>query len=65
MTLWLVVGADGLPRDVAVKAPLSPALDAAAVDAVKKWKFSPATRNGKPVPVAIAVMVIFHPTAGP
>jgi len=58
--LGLVVGSDGLPRDITVSRPLSPDFDAAAIDAVKKWKFSPATRDGKPVATAIKVEVNFH-----
>jgi TonB family protein len=58
--LWLVVGSDGLPRDIAVSRPLSPDFDAAAIDAVKKWKFSPATKDGKPVAAKVNVEVSFH-----
>ena len=32
----------------------------AAMDAVKKWKFSPAMRDDKPVAVQIKVEVNFH-----
>ncbi len=39
--LGLVVGPDGLPLDITVSTPLSPEFDAAAIDAVKKWTFSP------------------------
>lgn len=53
----LVVGADGLPNDVKVAQGASPELEEAAVDSVKKWKFAPATRDGKPVPVRIKVEV--------
>jgi TonB family protein len=60
VTLNLIVGTDGLPRTVSVAESLSPAFDAAAVDAVKRWKFSPATRAGKPVPVQIVLQVTFH-----
>jgi protein TonB len=35
-------------------------LDQAAVDAVTQWKFSPATRNGKPVAVYFILTVNFR-----
>jgi TonB family protein len=61
VTVTLIVGTDGLPQNVNVNRSLSPAFDAAAVDAVKKWKFSPATYDGKPVKVPVEVEVEFHP----
>jgi TonB family protein len=58
--LGLVVGSDGLPRDITVSHPRSPKLDEAAIAAVKKWRFSPATKDGKPVATSILVEVRFH-----
>ena len=60
VVLDLVVDADGLPRDIKVYLPLSPEFDEAALDTVKKWKFSPATRDGKPIATQIEVEVSFH-----
>jgi TonB family protein len=60
VVLELVVGSDGLPRDITVSRPLSPEFDEAALDAVKKWKFSPATKDGKPIATQIMVEVDFH-----
>ena len=42
---YLVVDADGLPRDIKVYLPLSPEFDEAAIDAVKKWRFSPGNQR--------------------
>src|SRR5499427_9071364 len=36
------------------------AFEASAVDTVKKWKFSPAKKDGKPVPVQITVEMKFQ-----
>jgi TonB family protein len=62
VTLTLVVGSDGAPRDVAVSGALSPDLDQAAVDAVKRWRFKPAIKDGKPIPVKMEVELAFHLT---
>ena len=60
--LRAVVDTEGVPHDLAVSRSLSPAFDAAASKAVNTWRFSPATRNGKPVSAQIAVQVTFHST---
>lgn len=57
--LWVIVDKDGLPRDARISHSLSPELDNAALDAVSKWKFSPATRYGKPISVRVNVVVNF------
>ena len=36
-----------------------PLLDAAALDAVKQWQFTPTLLNGVPVPVIMTVTVQF------
>jgi TonB family protein len=58
--LRLVVGADGLPRDIKVTTPLGMGLDEKAVEAVRQWRFDPGRKDGEPVAVEIAVMVDFH-----
>jgi len=60
VVLWMVVEADGLPRDMKVVRSLGPEFDEAAKDAVKSWKFAPATKDDEPVAVAINVKVSFH-----
>jgi TonB family protein len=60
VVLSLVVGTDGQPRDIKVVRPLRDGLDQKAVDAVKSWKFQPATKDGKPVAVQITVEVQFR-----
>ena len=35
-------------------------LDMAAVDAMKRWRFKPATRNGQPIAAAVFVEMSFH-----
>jgi protein TonB len=57
--LELVVGPDGRPRDITVFSSLAPDFDGEAIDSVKKWKFHPATLDGKPVATKIHVEVTF------
>jgi len=58
--LSLIVGPDGWPRAVKVARALGKGLDEKAIKAVRQWRFAPATRNGKPVAVMIAVEVQFR-----
>lgn len=36
-------------------------LDRAALEAVRRWRFQPATRNGKPVAAEVSVPIVFNP----
>jgi protein TonB len=58
--LWLVVGTDGRPRNIRVSRTLGYGLDEKAIEAVRKWRFKPATKDGKPVAVEVSVQVNFH-----
>jgi periplasmic protein TonB len=58
--LWVVVGPDGQTRDITVARTLGFGLAQEAIDAVKKWKFEPAMREGKPVAVLVNVEVTFR-----
>lgn len=60
VVLQLVVDADGLTRDITVDRGLTKETEQAAIDAVKQWKFTPASREGHPVPVQVKVEVSFH-----
>ena len=56
--LETVIGADGHVTSVHVLRSI-PLLDQAAMDAVKRWSFTPTLLNGTPVPVALTVTVRF------
>ena len=57
-----VIGADGRVSAVRVLRSI-PALDQAAIDAVKRWTFTPTLLHGRPVPIAMTVTVRFALTA--
>jgi protein TonB len=54
-----IIDKQGTVTDVKVLKPLPMGLDKAAADAVAKWKFKPATLNGKPVDVYYNLTVNF------
>jgi len=57
----LIVDAQGNPQNVHVLRSLGMGLDEKAVEAVRKYKFKPAMKDGHtPVPVAMAVQVNFN-----
>ncbi|RDZ28356.1 energy transducer TonB [Lysobacter silvisoli] len=64
VVLRVNVGSDGVPGEVDfARRSASRDLDRAAQDAVRKWRFTPATRNGKPVPAVVEVPITFQPQA--
>ena len=58
--LWIVVDTEGHARNIHVLKSLGMGLDEKAIEAVRQWKFEPATKDGKPVAVKVAVEVSFH-----
>lgn len=59
--VWLecVVSVEGEPTEIKVKKGLHERLDAAAVVALKQWRFRPGTKHGEPVPTTITVEFTF------
>jgi TonB family protein len=55
----LLVDPQGMPENVRVLKSLNPGLDRNALDAVKKYRYLPAMRDGEPVPAVITVGVDF------
>ena len=58
--LAMVVMADGKVRDVTITKSLERSLDQQAIAAVRTWKFTPATKDGKPVAVHVQAEVSFR-----
>ncbi len=58
--LTLVVDAEGSPRQIRVQQAAGMGLDERAIDAVRQWRFEPATKNGQPVPVRLLVETNFR-----
>ena len=59
VTMDCVVLDDGTIGEVKVTKSLHPALDKEAIATVRKWVLSPATVDGKPVPVQVEVEMQF------
>ena len=60
VVLWVVIGADGRPKQIRVQRTLGMGLDEKAIDAVRKWRFQPAEKNGQPVAVQVNIEVNFR-----
>jgi feruloyl esterase len=60
VVLSALIDSDGSVKAVKVLRPLEPSLDAEAVNAVKKWKFAPAKKDGQPVACMLNVEVEFR-----
>jgi TonB family protein len=58
--LSLIVGIDGLPRNVKVEKGIGYGLDENALEAVRKWKFQPAMKNRRLVETHISVTTSFE-----
>jgi TonB family protein len=58
--LGLIVGTDGRPLSVWITRPLGLGLDEKAIEAVQKWRFEPATKDGEPVAVFLNVETSFR-----
>jgi periplasmic protein TonB len=60
VVLWVVIGPDGHARDIRISRALGMGLDQKAMEAVRKWRFEPALKDGHPVAVQVNVEVNFR-----
>jgi periplasmic protein TonB len=58
--LWAVIDAEGRPRELRIARPLGMGLDEKATEAVSRWRFTPALKDGRPVAVQIGIEVVFR-----
>jgi len=56
----LIVDAHGLPQNIHVVRPLGMGLDEKAMEAIRKYRFKPAMKDGKPVAAVMTVEVDFR-----
>jgi len=55
--LYAEVNSEGIPQNIKVVGQSGTGLDDKAVDAVKKWRFEPGIKDGKPVTVVTAIAI--------
>jgi TonB family protein len=60
VVLAIVIDETGVPRSFRVTRPLGLGLDEKAIEAVQKWRFKPAVKDGRPVAVQASVEVNFR-----
>ncbi len=60
VALYVEVWPDGGARNIRVEKSLDAGLDQKAIEAVRQWRFEPATKDGERVPVGATVVVNFR-----
>ena len=58
--LTIVINEEGFVYELRAMEGNNPILEAAAIDAVKQWQYSPTLLNGMPVPAQAMVTVVFN-----
>ncbi len=60
VSIICTIGADGSLREFAIEQMTSPVFAVAALDAIQKWRFSPALKDGHPVEGKVRVPMHFN-----
>lgn len=60
VAISITVGIDGIPRDLRVVSSPNPKLEKPALEAVRQWRFRPATCDREPVEAKVAVEIDSH-----
>jgi len=58
--LFIVIEADGVVGNITLQQGMGYGLDEQAAEAVRQWRFQPATKNGSPVAMKAEVEVGFR-----
>ena len=58
--LSMIVGEDGIPRDLCLMQPAGYDLDGQAAKAARQYRFEPAKKDGEPIPARITIEVNFR-----
>lgn len=59
VVLAVEVNPNGMVQNIKVNYSLGKDIDNNAIEAVKKWRFEPATQDGKPITVVTAIAILF------
>lgn len=54
-----IIGTDGLVRNARVVRSLGPEFDENSIEALRRWKFEPGLKDGKPIDVKISIEIEF------
>jgi protein TonB len=60
VVLEILVGTDGKVKDAQILRTANPLFDESAVDAVRRWEFTPALVNGVPTPIVLLAELDFN-----
>ncbi|WP_162179799.1 energy transducer TonB [Bryobacter aggregatus] len=60
VVLGFEVSVAGVAQDIRIIRSLDPGLDQSAIRALQKWRFRPATRNGKAIAFQTKAEIAFH-----
>jgi TonB family protein len=64
VAICVEVRPDGIAHNIRVTRGLASVLNQSAIDAIRQWRFQPATKNGQPVTVEANIELTFRPPSG-
>lgn len=60
VVLWATISEEGRATNIQIQRPVGAGLDDKAIEAVQRWRFRPAMKNGSPVAVRINIEINFR-----